>query len=83
MLQAPDAAEVSRQSKALTVTFITQTFVILASLVQGDGVEFLSDVSSFPVNSSLHWFCKLSFYLFLYGTACFLPLHVSTVSDHV
>lgn len=53
MLQAPDAAHVSRQSKALTVAFMTQTFVILASLLQGDGVGFLSEISSLPVHSPL------------------------------
>lgn len=74
ILQAPDAAEVSRQSKALIVAFITQAFVILASLLQRDGFEFLSEVSSFPVNSPLQWCFKVSFSLFLLWIACFFPL---------
>lgn len=77
MLQGPDAAEISRQSKALTVDFITQTFVILASLLQGDGVEFLSEVSSFTVNSPLHQCGKFSFSSFLLWTAYFFPFLVS------
>lgn len=65
ILQAPDAAEVSRQSKALVVTFITQTFIILASLLQGDGVEFLSEVSLFLL---IHPCIGVASFLFLYSS---------------
>lgn len=65
IMLAPDAADVSRQSKALAVAFITQTFVILASLLQGDGVEFLSEVSSF---SLIHPCTGVARFLFLYSS---------------
>lgn len=65
IMLAPDAADVSRLSKALAVAFITQTFVILASLLQGDGVEFLSEVFSF---SLIHPCTAVARFLFLYSS---------------
>lgn len=80
IMLAPDAAYVSKQSKALAVTFITQTFVILASLLQGDGVEFISEVSSF---SLIHLCTDVARFLFPPLDSKLLSTSCVTVGGHI